>query len=109
LSRLPINPKLPPIAVEDESVKRSLSLPSELDRDLALYAEYFQVQAKRKPRSSEDVMVGIITAYLAGDALFQRWKKDRGGEPLERAAQERPARGKAAATGHHINGAAAST
>lgn len=77
MSRPPASPKLPAIAVEDENVKRSISLPRELDDELAAYAEYFQAHSGKKPRSSDDVIVGLLNAYLANEVLFQKWKKER--------------------------------
>jgi hypothetical protein len=77
MSRPPANPKLPSIAVEDENVKRNISIPRELDEELAAYTEYFQAHSGKKPRSLDDVIVGLLNAYLTGDVLFQKWKKDR--------------------------------
>lgn len=77
MSRPPANPKLPSIAVEDENVKRNISIPRELDEELAAYTEYFHAHSGKKPRSLDDVIVGLLNAYLTGDVLFQKWKKDR--------------------------------
>lgn len=121
MSRPPSTPKLPSIVVEDENVKRSINLPHELDDELAAYAEYFTAHSGKKPRSGDDVIVGLLNAYLANDVLFQKWKKDRSHKPNgteqqtfaakskpPARTQEAPQPNGAAAPAHQPNGAAAS-
>jgi|EndMetStandDraft_4_1072995.scaffolds.fasta_scaffold22842_3 hypothetical protein len=112
MSRPPATPKLPSIAVEDENVKRSISIPRELDEELAAYTEYFQAHSGKKPRSLDDVIVGLLNAYLTGDVLFQKWKKDRTGHANGAGNGTFAAKGKAARAAapeaSPLNGAATS-
>ena len=111
MSRPPANPKLPSIAVEDENIKRSISIPRELDEELAAYTEYFQAHSGKKPRSFDDVIVGLLNAYLTGDVLFQKWKKDRPTHTNGSGNGSFAAKGKtsrAAAEAAPLNGAATS-
>lgn len=73
-------PRLPSIAVEDDNVKRSVSIPKELDAELAAYAEFYFTQTGKRPRSADDVMTGLLGAFLAADAGFQKWKRDASGK-----------------------------
>ncbi len=77
MSRPPSIPRLPNIAVEDETTKRSIAISKALDAELATYGEYFTAIAGKRPRSHDDVIIGILGAYLAQDVCFQKWKKER--------------------------------
>jgi hypothetical protein len=109
MSRPPAAPKLPSITVEDDNVKRNINIPRDLDDELAAYTEYFQAHSGKKPRSTDDVIVGLLNAYLAGDVLFQRWMKDRpattGLEPIPLTAKPKISH---SAEPHYLNGATAS-
>ena len=90
MSRPPSRPRLPAIAVVEETGKRTLTLTRELSAEIALFAQYYEASAGKKPRSIDDVIVGLIAAYLASDAGFKKWREDRN-KPAK-AASQLPAR-----------------
>lgn len=110
MSRPPSNPRLPAIVVEDENVKRNLSIPRELDEDLAAYIEFFQAHSGKKPRSLDDVVVGLLNAYLTNDVLFQKFKKERPGRAngADHGFAAKPGKAGRAAEPAQVNGSAAS-
>ena len=74
MSRPPAAPKIPSIVVVEDIVKRTLSFTREQDAQLSLYAEYFHTRVGKKPRSNEDVALGLVLAWLDGDAAFHKWR-----------------------------------
>lgn len=89
--------RLPAIAVEAETNKRYITLPVELDAELVLYAGYFKAQTGKAPRSPDDVITGLLSAFLDNDHGFQQWKKSQDAAGTAAVAGARgPKKGKAA-------------
>lgn len=86
MPRVSDKPKLPAIAVEDETIKKTFALSKELDAEIGHYAEYFQASSGKKPRSLDDVMTGIMSAFLKDDSGFQKWKKEAKSKPAASAS-----------------------
>jgi len=68
--------RLPSIAVEEETIRMKLDVPEPLLLEIEGYARYFAAETGRKPRSMNDVILGILEDYMHGDAGFARWKRE---------------------------------
>lgn len=79
----PVTRKLPSIAVEEDSIRTRVDLTQALHGELECYARYWTNETGRKPRSLNDVIVAILTEYLASDTAFQTWRRDRAGTAVD--------------------------
>jgi len=77
MSRRKALPLLPSIAVESQTHKHKLEVPDELKQRLDEYERYFQAVSGRKPLTRNHVIVGILEAFLNGDAGFARWRAEQ--------------------------------
>ena len=68
--------RLPSIAVEEETVRVKLDVPEPLLLELEAYARYFAAATGRKPRSMNDVILGVVGDYVRGDPEFVRWQRE---------------------------------
>ena len=68
--------RLPSIAVEEETIRTRLDVPEPLLLELEAYARYFAAATGRKPRSMNDVILGIVEDYVRGDPDFARWQRE---------------------------------
>lgn len=68
--------RLPSIAVEEETIRTRLDVPEPLLLELEAYARYFAAATGRKPRSMNDVILGIVEDYVHGDSVFARWQRE---------------------------------
>jgi hypothetical protein len=72
----PANPKMPMIAVEDDTVALRLGIPSSLNATIELYGHYYAEKTGHKPLGAPHVVVGVLGQYFSTDAGFQKWKRD---------------------------------
>ena len=68
--------RLPSIAVEEETIRTRLDMPEPLLLEIEAYARYFAAATGRKPRSMNDVILGIVEDYVRGDPDFARWQRE---------------------------------
>jgi hypothetical protein len=77
MSRRKALPLLPSIAVESQTHKHKLEVPEDLKQRLDEYERYFHAVSGRKPLTTNHVIVGILEAFLNGDAGFGRWRAEQ--------------------------------
>ena len=63
---------------DETPIRRQLSFPADLYRDMTIYGELLAEGSEAKPVEPERLAIAMLTRFLATDRAFQRAKRERG-------------------------------